>query len=59
MEDATRSNIGMSKEQIRAMLEDEEYIDLQVRLVDKIVKKLEEKGYSTDQAIKLATSMQQ
>ncbi len=59
MEDATGSNIGMSKEQIRAMLEDEEYIDLHVRLVDKIVKKLEEKGYSTDQAIKLATSMQQ
>ncbi len=58
MEDATRSNIGISKEQINAILEDEEYIDLQVELVAKIVKKFEERGYSRDQAIKLAAAMQ-
>ena len=48
----------MSKKQVKAILEDEEFIDLQVELIDKIVKKLEEKGYSTEQAIKLATSAQ-
>ncbi|KXB04587.1 hypothetical protein AKJ49_01930 [candidate division MSBL1 archaeon SCGC-AAA382A03] len=58
MEDATRSSIGMSKEQLKAMLDDEELLDLQVELIDKLVKKLEEKGYTTDQAIKLATSSQ-
>lgn len=56
MEDATRSNIGMSKEQLKAILEDDELIDLQVELLDRIVSKLEEKGYSTEEAIRLARS---
>lgn len=56
MEDATKSNIGMSKEQLKAILEDDELIDLQVELLDRVVKKLEKKGYSTEEAIKLARS---
>lgn len=53
MEEMMKSNVGMNKEAIKKMLEDEEFIDLQVELLDKTIKKLEEKGYSTDQAIKL------
>ncbi len=56
MEDLLKSNVGMNKRALKEMLEDEELLDLQIELLDKLVKGLEEKGYSTDQAIALVGS---
>lgn len=56
MEDLLRSNVGMNKEALRKMLEDEEILELQLELLDRLVKGLEEKGYSRDQAISLVSS---
>lgn len=56
MEEMMKSSIGMNKKTIREMLEDEELLDLQAEFLDKMVKKLEERGYTTDQAISLISS---